>query len=129
MNRIEKKFEIREFWEAIVHQKETEIRKYFNKTAIIRQPNTNEEFSLEEFIEANCKYPGKWDGEIERIEKIEDLIITITRVFNIENTISFRVISFINIKDNKIISMDEYWSKDGEAPKWRLDMKLGKKIK
>lgn len=57
------------------------------------------------------------------------MIITITRVFNIENTISFRVISFINIKDNKIISMDEYWSKDGEAPKWRLDMKLGKKIK
>ena len=36
MNRIEKKFEIRECWEAIVHQKETEIRKYFNKTAIIR---------------------------------------------------------------------------------------------
>ncbi len=129
MNRIEKNFEIREFWEAIVHQKETEIRKYFNKIAIIRWPNTNEEFSLEEFIEANCKYPGKWDGEIERIEKIEDLIITITRVFNIENTISFHVTSFINIKDNKIISMDEYWSKDGEAPKWRLDMKLGEKIK
>lgn len=53
----------------------------------------------------------------------------ITRVFNIENTISFRVTLFINIKDNKIISMDKYWSKDGEAPKWRLDMKLGEKIK
>ena len=72
MNRIEKKFEIRKFWDAIVHQKETEIKKYFNKTAIIRQPNTNEEFSLEEFIEANCKYPGKWDGEIERIKKGEN---------------------------------------------------------
>ncbi len=52
----------------------------------------------------------------------------ITRMFNIENTISFRVTSFINIKDNEIISMDEYWSKDGEVPKWRLDMKLGKKL-
>ena len=50
-------------------------------------------------------------------------------MFNIENTISFRVTSFINIKDNKIISMDEYWSKDGERSKWRLDMKLGEKIK
>ena len=55
------------------------------------------------------------------------MIITITRVFNIENTISFRVTSFINIKDNKIILMDEYWSKDGEVPKWCLDMKLGEK--
>lgn len=56
------------------------------------------------------------------------MIITIIRVFNIENTISFRITSFINIKDNKIILMDEYWSKDREAPKWRLDMKLGKKL-
>lgn len=53
----------------------------------------------------------------------------VTRVFNIENTISFHVTSFMNIKDDKIISMDEYWSKDGEPPKWRLNMKLGKKIK
>lgn len=30
--------------------------------------------------------------------------------------------------DDKIIAMDEYWADDGEAPKWRQDMKIGRKI-
>lgn len=31
---------------------------------------TNECFNVEEFIRANCEYPGEWEGEVERIEKI-----------------------------------------------------------
>ena len=35
----------------------------------------------------------------------------------------------IKLKDGKIASMDEHWADDGEAPKWRQDMKIGGKIK
>ena len=33
------------------------------------------------------------------------------------------------LKDDKIVAMDEYWADDGEAPKWRQDMKIGSKIR
>ncbi len=126
MTMIEKKFKAKEFWEAVVRQNPDAIRGYFREKAVIRWHNTNEEFTLDEFIRANCEYPGKWDGEVERIEEIGDLIITVTRVFS---SVSFHVTSFFRVEDGKIALLDEYWGDDGEAPKWRLDMKIGKGIR
>ena len=60
------------------------MRSYFHENAVIRWHNTNEEFTLNEFIQANCEYPGKWDGKIERIERIDQVIITVTHVFSTE---------------------------------------------
>ena len=120
---------VKEFWKAIVRQNSDEIRSYFKETAIIRWHNTNEEFTLEEFIRANCEYPGNWDCEVERIEEIGDLIITVTRVFGTDSSISVHATSFLRIEDGKIISIDEYWGDDGEVPKWRQDMKIGMKIR
>ena len=31
---------------------------------------TNEHFTIDEYIIANCEYPGEWDGIVERIEMI-----------------------------------------------------------
>ena len=119
--------DIKKFWKAIAEQDAEKIRSYFNKTATIRWNNTNEQFTLEEFIKANCEYPGKWDAEVERIEKIDNLIITAVKVFN--NDTSVHATSFIKIEDDKIISMDEYWGDDGKPPQWRLDMKIGTAIR
>ena len=129
MDMVEKKFKVIEFWKSIVKQNPDEIRRYFKETATIRWHNTNEEFTLDEFIRANCEYPGEWDGEIERIEEIGDLIITVTRVFSTDNSVSVHATSFLRIEDGKIVSMDEYWSDDGEAPEWRLNMKIAKRIR
>ena len=129
MDMIEKKFKVIEFWKSIVQQNPDEIRRYFKETATIRWHNTNEEFTLDEFIRVNCEYPGEWNGEVERIEEIEDIIITVTRVFSTDNSVSVNVTSFFRMEDGKIVSMDEYWSDDGEAPEWRLDMKIGKRIR
>mgnify|MGYP000900774200 FL=1 len=115
--------------EDIVQQKPDEIRSYFKETAVIRWHNTNEEFTLEEFIRANCEYPGNWDCKVERIEEIEDLIITVTKVFSTDSYISVHVTSFLRMEDGKIASMDEYWGDDGETPKWRLDMEIEKRIR
>lgn len=129
MDMIEKKFKVIEFWKSIVQQNPDEIRRYFKETATIRWHNTNEEFTLDEFIRVNCEYPGEWNGEVERIEEIEDIIITVTRVFSTDNSVSVHVTSFFRMEDGKIVSMDEYWSDDGEAPEWRLNMKIGKRIR
>ena len=51
--------DIKKFWKAIAEQDAEKICSYFNKTATIRWHNTNEQFTLEEFIKANCEYPSK----------------------------------------------------------------------
>ena len=120
---------IQEFWKAVLVQDKQEIRKYFHDNAYINWHCTNEHFNVEEFIIANCEYPGEWDGRIERVEVINDLIITVVLVFPKDKTASFHVTSFIKIEDDKIILMDEYWADDGEAPRWRLEKCIGKPIK
>lgn len=59
----------------------------------------------------------------------DDMIITVTRVYLKDYSAQFHVASFIRLKDDKIAAMDEYLADDGEAPKWRQDMKIGRKIK
>ncbi len=117
------------FWKAVLRQDEQEIRKYFHKDAYINWHCTNEHFTVDEFIVANCEYPGDWDGTVERTENIDDLIITVTRVYPKDKSASFHVTSFIKLNDDKIISMDEYWADDGSAPEWRMKKNIGTPIK
>ena len=120
---------IHNFWKEVLLQDKDKIRAFFHEDANINWHCTNENFTVDEFIQANCEYPGEWEGEIERIEKIDNLIITVTHVYPPDRTSSFHVVSFIKIINTKIISMDEYWADDGEAPKWRLDKSIGRAIK
>ena len=57
---------IQQFWESILAQDEQKIRTYFHPKAYVNWHCTNEHFSVEEFIQANCEYPGEWGGEVER---------------------------------------------------------------
>lgn len=120
---------IHEFWKTTLRQDAEEMKKYFHMDACIRWHNSNEQFTLDEFIQANCEYPDQWDGNVERIEEFGDVIITATHVFAINKPLSFHVVSFIRLKDDKIIEIDEYWGEDGIAPQWRLDKHIGKAIK
>lgn len=52
--------DIYEFWNVVLAQNEKEIRKYFQNDACIKWHCTNERFNLDEFIIANCDYPGDW---------------------------------------------------------------------
>lgn len=117
------------FWKDVLEQNANAIKSYFHKDAYINWHCTNEHFTVEEFIIANCEYPGDWAGEVERVEKVDDLMITVTHVYPKDKTASFHVTSFIKIYDNKIVSMDEYWADDGDAPKWRLDKHIGGAIR
>ena len=53
---------IYDFWKAVLGQNENEIRKYFQNDAYINWHCTNERFNVDEFIIANCEYPGDWEG-------------------------------------------------------------------
>lgn len=121
--------DIYQFWKDVLGQNADAIREYFDKNAYINWHCTNEHFNVDEFIIANCEYPGEWEGEVERVEKTDDLWITVTHVYPKDRTLSFHVTSFIKIMDDKITAVDEYWADDGTAPKWRLDKQIGKAIK
>ena len=45
---------------------------YFREDAIIRWRCTEEQFTVPEFIKANCDYPGSWRGELERVEEMDE---------------------------------------------------------
>lgn len=120
--------DITEFWKCVLEQDADKIRTFFCRDGYVNWHCTNEHFNVEEYIRANCEYPGDWMGEVERIEKVNDLIVTITHVYPKERTSSFHVTSFFSIEDSRIKSVDEYWAEDGEAPDWRKQMRIGKSV-
>lgn len=117
------------FWRDVAKQNESALKNYFTADAYILWNDTNEEFSVEEYIIANCEYPGEWCGEVERLELMNDLAITVTRVWLSDNSASFHVVSFFEFQEDKIAVLSEYWGEDGIVPQWRLDKHIGRPIK
>lgn len=115
------------FFRAVVTQDADALRAFFAPDAQICWHCSNERFTLEEYIRANCEYPGKWKGELERIEQAGDTTVLVGRIFNTEGP-ALHVVSFLREQGGKIVSLDEYYGDDGPAPAWRQEMKLGKKI-
>ena len=116
------------FWKAVLDQDEQAIKTYFHDDAYINWHCSNEHFTVDEFIIANCEYPGEWDGTVERLEALNDLFITVTKVYPKDRSAYFHVVSFIKTANGKITSLDEYWADDGNAPQWRLDKHIGTAI-
>lgn len=120
--------DIYQFWNAVISQDAEKMKHFFDGTAYVNWHCTNEHFTVMEYIRANCEYPGDWDGTVERIEEVGNMIITVVNVYSADKELSFHVVSFIKIENNKIIAMDEYWGDDGIAPQWRLEKNIGTAI-
>ena len=120
---------IEAFWEAVIEQKADVLRTFFHKDAYINWHCSNEHFSVEEYIQANCEYPGEWYGMIERTESVGDLTILVGNILSKDKSLSLHVVSFIRTRDNKIISMDEYYGDDVLPPQWRIEKNIGIPIK
>lgn len=119
---------IQSFFDDVIHQDAERLKQFFCDDAVIRWPCSNEQFSVDEYVRANCEYPNKWSGEIERVERTDDTIIMAARVFPTDDSASYHVVSFIKLKADMILSLDEYWADDGVAPEWRQKMQIGKPI-
>lgn len=121
--------QIKEFWKAVLEQDAGKMAAFFEEEAFVSWHCTNERFTVSEYIKANCEYPGEWDGVVERIEIVNDKIITVVHVFTADRELSFHVVSFMKIRGHKIASLDEYWGTDESAPQWRLDKRIGTVIR
>lgn len=109
--------DIQRYWAAIAKQDETEILSYFDERALIEWPNTEERFSPAQFAHINAVYPGTWHCDVEKVLQMGDLWITVVRIYNKE--LSLRAVSFLRVRDGKIIKLEEYFSEDVEVPYWR----------
>ena len=120
---------IKDFFEDIVSQNRERLISYFCEDARIYWHCTNEEFTLAEYIQANCDYPGQYKGEIERLEELPAGYVLVGKVQAVNEAVSCHVTSFITLQDDKVLRMDEYWADDGPAPQWRQKLGIGKPIK
>lgn len=120
--------DLQAYWDAVLGQRPQKLRDFFHPEAHVDWPNTGERFTLEEFIRANCEYPGEWDGEIRRVVQKDDLTVTVVSVFSKDKKLSFHVTSFMRIREGRILSLEEYWGDDGPPPRWRQEMKIGSPI-
>ena len=121
-------FDINAFWQSTLAQDAAAMRAYFAPNAAVRWHCTNECFTAEEFIAANCAYPGAWKGRVERVERLGDLLISVVRVSSADETVNCHAVSFIRLAGEKIAAIDEYWGDDGPAPQWRQALGLGRPI-
>lgn len=120
---------VKDFWRQVLAQRAETIRPYFCPDAVIQWPCTNECFTLEEYLQANCDYPGQWKGEVEHVYEGNDAILTLTRVFAKDGSMSCHVTSLFEISGGKIVFLKEYWADDGPPPPWRQAMRLGRPIR
>ena len=120
-------FDAEKFIAAVASQDAKALQEFFAPDAIIRWHDSNEQFTLQEYIRANCEYPGTWNGEIQRVEKSSTGMVLLTKIFS-DDFATF-VTTFVALDNGKITSLDEYYADyDGEVPKWRKDMNIGKQI-
>ena len=91
--------DVHHFIKAVLAQDEDTIRSYFHKDAYVNWHCSNEHFTVDEFIIANCEYPGDWDGTIERVEQMDNLYITATKVYPKDRSAFFHVVSFIRTEN------------------------------
>ena len=117
------------FWQDVLSQNREHLSSWFRDDAVIRWHCSNEQFTVEEYVRVNCDYPNDWSGELERFEETGNTVILAGRVYPVDRSMSFHVVSFLRIENEKITEMDEYWADDGEAPDWRREMKIGKPIR
>ena len=120
--------DLKAFWQDVISQDRENLPSWFCEDAVIRWHCTGEQFTIAEYVRANCEYPGSWTGEIERVEECGDTVILAGRVSSADKSASFHVVSFLRLRDGKIAEMDEYWADDGEPPAWRRKMKIGKPL-
>ncbi|MCL2753511.1 MAG: nuclear transport factor 2 family protein [Defluviitaleaceae bacterium] len=121
-------FDHKAFLAAVVRQDAEGLREFFVNEAVINWHDSNESLNVDEYIRANCEYPGEWSGVCERVEHFGDLVVTASKIFSDE--LAFYVVSFIKLTQcGKISQLDEYFAAIEEVPRWRKDMKIGCPIK
>ena len=121
-------FDADAFFRAVIEQNAEALRAFFHQDAWVDWLCTSERFTVDEYIRANCEYPGDWRGAIEKCIWTQAGYVLAAKVWPKDESASFHVVSFVQIAQGKITSMEEYWADDGPAPEWRRKMNIGRPI-
>ncbi|MCL2671639.1 MAG: nuclear transport factor 2 family protein [Clostridiales bacterium] len=119
---------VSELWNHIDRQNWDALPAYFTDSAVINWHNTNECFSVPEFVLANGAYPGKWRIAVEKLLSFDDTVISVVKATLQEGDVAFHAVSFFQFAGDKITLLDEYWGDDAAPPQWRAEMRIGKSI-
>ena len=104
------------------------LREWFAPEAEVYWHCTDERFTAEEYIRANCEYPGDWEGAVERAEWTEDGCVSVAAVWPKDRSARFHAVSFFRFVEDRITRLDEYWADDGPPPQWRKEKHIGSSI-
>ena len=120
-------FDPRKFLSAVTRQDADALRKFFTPDAVICWHDSKEQFTVEEYIRANCEYPDEWSGEVVHTAKTDSGMIIVSKIFSDEMTVF--VTSVLQVSGGKITRADEYYADYNEdIPQWRKDMNIGRRI-
>ncbi len=126
MARTYNKAVVNALWHKIGQQTWGELAQYFSEDARIYWRNTNEVFSVDEFLRANSEYPGDWQIRLMKLMESDDTVISVVQVRLNDSSTSFHATSFFTFQDHKIIKLEEYWGDDGMPPAWRISKHIGR---
>ena len=95
---MDKKQLVIEYWHQVARQDASTLRAYFAPDAIINWHNTNEQFSVDEFLVANCEYPGSWHGRVGKNRGRIDDVLLLWPLLTAEENFSVRRLFFFRLK-------------------------------
>jgi hypothetical protein len=112
---------VTEFWNSMDNHDWETLRGFFHQNAKIAWPNTDEIFSVDEYIRINRMYPGLWQLRLEDVQMTERNIISIVLITSKDEILpkSFRAVAFFRFENGLIVNLTEYFAQDEKAPDWR----------
>ena len=110
------------YWQDCIRQDKESLRTWFWPDARIIWPCTEEVFTVEEFLLANCEYPGVWSGELLNVIQTPMGAVTECRIVAADGKYSCHVASIFTVYNGKIASLTEYYADDGPPPQWRVKL-------
>jgi len=115
------------FIAAVAGQDADTLRNFFTPEAIIYWHDSNEQFTVAEYIRANCEYPDTWNGEVIHTAKNSIGMFIVSKIFS--NDVTVFVTSILTLTNGKISRADEYYADfNNDIPQWRKNMNIGKPI-
>jgi hypothetical protein len=119
---------VRTFWKLFNQAKFDDAGKLLSSDCNVYWPNTKEIFKgRDKFILANKVYPGRWFIDIKKIFSMDNIVISVVRVYSKDKNISFYATSFFKFKDGLISEIEEYYGQISEPPQWRIEQGLSEK--
>ena len=90
------------FWADVARQDAAALREWFAPEAEVYWHCTDERFTAEEYIRANCEYPGDWEGAVERAEWTEGGCVSVAAVWPKDRSARFHAVSFFRFAEDRI---------------------------